>query len=61
MTLQDSCSEYDLREAKEQNERLKETLKYYADPQNYKSFYEKNAPVMIEKGERARIALEAEK
>jgi hypothetical protein len=51
-------AEYDLREVKKGNERLKETLKYYADPQNYRSFYERNAPVMIEKGERARMALE---
>ena len=61
MSLQSDCVDYDLREAKEENERLKETLKYYADPQNYKSFYEKNAPVMIEKGERARIALGVER
>lgn len=40
-----------------ENERLKEALEWYADPENYKAYYQHNAGVMIEKGERARIAL----
>ena len=47
----------ELRELEDENKKLKEALEYYANPENYKAYYQKNAPVMIEKGERARIAL----
>ena len=53
----DGCEDGELRELKEENKQLKEALEYYANPENYKAYYQKNAPVMIEKGERARIAL----
>jgi hypothetical protein len=53
----DGGLEYDLQEQRDEIERLKEALMYYANPENYKAYYEKNAPVMIEKGERARMAL----
>ena len=50
-----------VKKLEEENDKLIDALKYYANPENYKSFYEKNAPVMIEKGERARMALGVEK
>ena len=51
------CVDRELQELKDENKRLKEVLEYYANPENYKAYYEKNASVMIEKGERARIVL----
>ena len=53
----DGCVDNELQELKDENKKLKEALEYYANPENYKAYYQKNAPVMIEKGERARIAL----
>ena len=40
-----------------ENKRLREVLEWYADKENYRSYYEKNAAAMKEKGERARLAL----
>ena len=57
MTLQDNYAEWELHELKEELEVLKQALEYYANPEVYKAYYQKNASVMIEKGERARIAL----
>ena len=40
-----------------ENKILREALEWYADKENYRSYYQNNAAVMIEKGERARLAL----
>ena len=53
----DGCPDKELQELKDENKQLKEALEYYANPENYKAYYQKNASVMIEKGERARIVL----
>ena len=53
----DGGLEYDLQELREENDGLRKVLEWYSNPENYKAYYQKNAAVMIEKGERARIAL----
>ena len=53
----DGCLDKELQELKDENKQLKEALEYYANPENYKAYYQKSASVMIEKGEHARIVL----